>query len=43
MNRRVCDVLELKIQRDHVYLVVKVPPKISISNFFGYYHKEEPS
>ncbi len=30
-----CDVLELNIQRDHVHLVVLVPPKISISEYLG--------
>ncbi len=28
-----CDALELNIQRDHVHLVVMVPPKISISDY----------
>ncbi|MEL4373349.1 IS200/IS605-like element ISShes8 family transposase, partial [Shewanella xiamenensis] len=27
-----CIVMELNVQVDHVHLVVKVPPKISISN-----------
>ncbi len=29
-----CEVLELNVQRDHVHLVVMVPPKLSISQFF---------
>lgn len=30
-----CIVMELNVQVDHVHLVVKVPPKISISNLMG--------
>jgi len=30
-----CIVLELNVQIDHVHLVVKVPPKLSISNLMG--------
>lgn len=30
-----CDVLELNVQRDHVHLVVMVPPKVSISELMG--------
>jgi len=30
-----CDVVELNVQKDHVHLIVDVPPKVSISNFMG--------
>lgn len=30
-----CIVLELNVQIDHVHLVVKIPPKLSISNLMG--------
>ena len=30
-----CKLVELSIQPDHVYLLVKVPPKVSISNLMG--------
>lgn len=30
-----CEVVELNVQIDHVHLIVKVPPKVSISDFMG--------
>ena len=30
-----CDIIELNIQEDHVHLLIKVPPKISISSLMG--------
>ena len=30
-----CEVVEINIQSDHVHLLVKVPPKISISKLLG--------
>ena len=30
-----CDVIELNVQRDHVHLLVMVPPKVSISDLMG--------
>jgi putative transposase len=30
-----CQVVELKVQPDHVHLLVKVPPKVSISKLMG--------
>jgi len=30
-----CEVVELNVQPDHVHLLVKVPPKISISKLMG--------
>lgn len=30
-----CEIVELNIQRDHVHLIIMVPPKISISELMG--------
>lgn len=30
-----CEVVEVNIQADHVHLLVKIPPKVSISEFMG--------
>jgi putative transposase len=30
-----CEVVELKVQRDHVHLVAMIPPKLSVSNYMG--------
>jgi putative transposase len=30
-----CEVIELNIQRDHIHLLVNVPPKVSISQLMG--------
>jgi putative transposase len=30
-----CEVVEMSVQPDHVHVIVKVPPKISISQFNG--------
>ncbi len=30
-----CGLVELNIQKDHVHLLAKVPPKVSISQFMG--------
>jgi putative transposase len=30
-----CEVVELNIQRDHVHLMVIIPPKIAVSNLLG--------
>ena len=30
-----CEVVELNVQRDHVHLMVMIPPKISVSNMMG--------
>lgn len=30
-----CEIVELNIQIDHVHLLVKVPPKVSISKYVG--------
>ncbi len=34
-ERSGCEVIELNVQPDHVHLLVKVPPKISISTLVG--------
>ena len=34
-NRLSCQVIELNVQADHVHLLIKVPPKQSISNLMG--------
>ena len=30
-----CEIVELNVQPDHVHLLVKVPPKLSISELMG--------
>ncbi|MFO7761774.1 MAG: IS200/IS605 family transposase [Thermodesulfobacteriota bacterium] len=30
-----CEIIELNVQRDHVHLLVMIPPKISISEYVG--------
>ena len=35
LERLGCDIIELNIQEDHVHLLIKVPPKISISSLMG--------
>ena len=30
-----CEIVELNIQIDHVHILVKIPPKVSISNYVG--------
>jgi putative transposase len=30
-----CEIVELNVQRDHVHLLVMVPPKLSISDYVG--------
>jgi len=30
-----CEIIELNVQPDHVHLLVKIPPKVSISEFMG--------
>jgi len=34
-DRANCEIIELNVQVDHVHLLVKVPPKISISDLLG--------
>jgi putative transposase len=35
VERSGCEAVELNVQLDHVHLLVKVPPKISISTLVG--------
>ena len=35
ISRLGCELVELNIQKDHVHLLLKVPPKISISQLMG--------
>ena len=30
-----CEVMELNVQADHVYVVVSIPPKVSVSTYMG--------
>ena len=30
-----CDVIELNVQKDHIHLIIMVPPKLSISDLMG--------
>ena len=30
-----CEIVELNVQKDHVHLIVMVPPKVSISELMG--------
>ncbi len=30
-----CEIIELNVQKDHVHLVIMVPPKVSISKLMG--------
>ena len=34
-ERLKCEVIELNVQKDHVHLLVMIPPKVSISQFMG--------
>ncbi|PIE23095.1 MAG: IS200/IS605 family transposase [Neptuniibacter caesariensis] len=34
-EQKSCNIIELNVQRDHVHLVVMVPPKLSISDYMG--------
>ena len=35
VDRLECQLVELNIQKDHVHLLIKVPPKVSISKLMG--------
>jgi putative transposase len=35
INRLECQLVELNVREDHVHLLVKVPPKVSISTLMG--------
>ncbi len=34
-ERQGCEIVELNVQEDHVHLLIKVPPKLSISKLMG--------
>ena len=34
-EQKQCEVTELNVQKDHVHLIVMVPPKLSISDYMG--------
>ena len=34
-EQKACEVVELNVQKDHVHVVVMVPPKLSISDLMG--------
>ena len=34
-NQQKCEIIELNVQIDHIYLLVMIPPKISISTYVG--------
>ncbi len=34
-NQQGCKIVELNIQSDHVHLLVRIPPKVSVSDFMG--------
>jgi len=34
-ERAGCEVIELNVQADHVHLLVKIPPKVSVSDLVG--------
>ena len=35
LERLGCEIVELNVQVDHVHLLIKVPPKVSISSLMG--------
>ena len=34
-GQKQCEVIELNVQKDHVHLIVMVPPKLSVSDYMG--------
>ena len=34
-EQKKCEIMELNVQKDHVHLIVMVPPKLSISGYMG--------
>jgi len=34
-NQKCCEVIEINVQVDHVHLLVKIPPKLSVSKYVG--------
>lgn len=40
-KQKQCEVIGLNIQQDHVYWLVMIPPKVSISDFVGIVKAEQ--
>ncbi len=34
-EQKKCEVIELNVQKDHVHIIVMIPPKLSISDYMG--------
>ncbi len=34
-TQKECEVIELNVQKDHVHLIVMIPPKLSVSDYMG--------
>ena len=34
-SQKQCEVNELNVQKDHVHVIVMIPPKLSVSNYMG--------
>ena len=34
-SQKQCEVVELNVQKDHVHLIVMIPPKLSVSDYMG--------
>ena len=34
-TQKECEVIELNVQKDHIHLIVMIPPKLSVSDYMG--------
>ena len=34
-SQKQCEVMELNVQKDHIHLIVMIPPKLSVSDYMG--------
>jgi len=34
-EQKACEIIELNVQKDHVHIVVLIPPKLSVSDYMG--------
>ena len=34
-SQKQCEVIELNVQKDHIHLIVMIPPKLSVSDYMG--------
>ncbi len=34
-SQKQCEVVELNVQKDHIHLIVMIPPKLSVSDYMG--------